>query len=152
MHQQAQLRLKKDEVKKLGAEVYVVLAMDLHRTRVFKEENDRRAPPRVRDEHAVRENEQQPKGKGRRQDAAAGMFQGRPVLEQHKKCSGKAKDNQLRPPQLFDGHGTTCAQRQRAKAQDEHDQNVTDQQHPVHRLAREHSDDVADQDIAEADQ
>jgi peroxiredoxin len=39
MHQQAQLRLRKDEVEKLGAEVYVVLAMDLHRTRVFKEEN-----------------------------------------------------------------------------------------------------------------
>ena len=39
MHQQAQLRLKKDEVEKLGADVYVVLAMDLHRTRVFKEEN-----------------------------------------------------------------------------------------------------------------
>jgi peroxiredoxin len=39
MHQQAQLRLKKDEVEGLGAEVYVVLAMDLHRTRVFKEEN-----------------------------------------------------------------------------------------------------------------
>src|SRR5262249_17484220 len=39
MHQQAQLRLKKAEVEKLGAEVYVVLAMDLHRTRVFKEEN-----------------------------------------------------------------------------------------------------------------
>ena len=39
MHEQAQLRLKKDEVEKLGAEVYVVLAMDLHRTRVFKEEN-----------------------------------------------------------------------------------------------------------------
>ena len=39
MHQQAQLRLKKDEVEKIGAEVYVVLAMDLHRTRVFKEEN-----------------------------------------------------------------------------------------------------------------
>ena len=39
MHQQAQLRLKKHEVEKLGAEVYVVLAMDLHRTRVFKEEN-----------------------------------------------------------------------------------------------------------------
>src|SRR5262249_428158 len=39
MHQQAQLRLKKDEVEKLGAEAYVVLAMDLHRTRVFKEEN-----------------------------------------------------------------------------------------------------------------
>ena len=39
MHQQAQLRLKKDEVEKLGADVYVVLAMDLYRTRVFKEEN-----------------------------------------------------------------------------------------------------------------
>src|SRR4030095_9650617 len=39
MHQQAQLRLKKDEVEKLGAEAFVVLAMDLHRTRVFKEEN-----------------------------------------------------------------------------------------------------------------
>src|SRR5262245_12930409 len=39
MHQQAQLRLKKDEVEKLGAQAYVVLAMDLHRTRVFKEEN-----------------------------------------------------------------------------------------------------------------
>src|SRR6186713_129361 len=39
MHQQAQLRLKKDDVEKLGAEVYVVLAMDLHRTRKFKEEN-----------------------------------------------------------------------------------------------------------------
>ena len=35
MHQQAQLRLKKDEVEKLGAEVFVVLAMDLHRTRMF---------------------------------------------------------------------------------------------------------------------
>jgi peroxiredoxin len=39
MHQQAQLRLKKDEVEKVGAEVYVVLAMDLYRTKVFKEEN-----------------------------------------------------------------------------------------------------------------
>jgi hypothetical protein len=39
MHQQAQLRLKKDDVGKLGAEVYVVLAMDLHRTRAFKEQN-----------------------------------------------------------------------------------------------------------------
>jgi peroxiredoxin len=39
MHQQAQLRLKKDELEKLGAEAYVVLAMDLYRTRVFKEEN-----------------------------------------------------------------------------------------------------------------
>ena len=39
MHQQAQLRLKKDEVEKLGADVFVVLAMDLHRTRKFKEEN-----------------------------------------------------------------------------------------------------------------
>ena len=39
MHEQAQLRLKRDEIQKLGAEVYVVLAMDLYRTRVFKEEN-----------------------------------------------------------------------------------------------------------------
>jgi len=39
MHQQAQLRLKRDEVEKLGAEAYVVVSMDLHRTRVFKEEN-----------------------------------------------------------------------------------------------------------------
>jgi hypothetical protein len=39
MHQQAQLRLRKDEVEKLGAEAYVVLAMDLYRTKVFKEEN-----------------------------------------------------------------------------------------------------------------
>jgi hypothetical protein len=39
MHQQAQLRLKKNEVEKLGAEAYVVLAMDLYRTKVFKEEN-----------------------------------------------------------------------------------------------------------------
>src|SRR5688572_12740382 len=39
MHQQAQLRLMKDDVEKLGAEAYVILAMDLHRARVFKEEN-----------------------------------------------------------------------------------------------------------------
>src|SRR5262245_45147641 len=39
MHQQAQLRLKKDEIEQLGAEAYVVVSMDLHRTRVFKEEN-----------------------------------------------------------------------------------------------------------------
>jgi peroxiredoxin len=39
MHEQAQLRLKRDAVEKLGAEAYVVLAMDLYRTRVFKEEN-----------------------------------------------------------------------------------------------------------------
>ena len=39
MHQQAQLRLRKDEVEKLGAAAYVVVAMDLHRTRVFKEKN-----------------------------------------------------------------------------------------------------------------
>ena len=39
MHEQAQLRLKKDEIEKLGAEAFVVLAMDLHRTKVFKEEN-----------------------------------------------------------------------------------------------------------------
>jgi hypothetical protein len=39
MHEQAQLRLKKDEIEKLGAEAYVVLAMDQFRTKVFKEEN-----------------------------------------------------------------------------------------------------------------
>ena len=39
MHQQAQLRLKKDEVEKLGAAAYVVLAMDRYRAKVFKEEN-----------------------------------------------------------------------------------------------------------------
>lgn len=39
MHEQAQLRLKKDEVEKLGAEAFVVLAMDLYRTRVFRDEN-----------------------------------------------------------------------------------------------------------------
>lgn len=39
MHQQAQLRLRKDEVEKLGAEAFVVLALDTHRTRKFKEEN-----------------------------------------------------------------------------------------------------------------
>jgi hypothetical protein len=39
MHQQAQLRLKKDEVEKIGAEAFVVVSMDLYRTRTFKEEN-----------------------------------------------------------------------------------------------------------------
>jgi len=39
MHQQAQLRLRRDEVEQLGAEAFVVVAMDLHRTRVFKEKN-----------------------------------------------------------------------------------------------------------------
>ena len=39
MHQQAQLRLRKDEVEKLGAEAFVVLALDTHRTKTFKEEN-----------------------------------------------------------------------------------------------------------------
>ena len=39
MQEQAQLRRKKDEVEKLGADVYVVLAMDQHRTKVFKEQN-----------------------------------------------------------------------------------------------------------------
>lgn len=39
MQEQAQLRFRKDEVEKLGAEVYVVLAMDLYRTKVFREEN-----------------------------------------------------------------------------------------------------------------
>ena len=39
MHQQAQLRLRKGEVENLGAEAYVVMALDTYRTRVFKEEN-----------------------------------------------------------------------------------------------------------------
>lgn len=39
MHQQAQLRLKKDAFGKLGAEAFVVMALDTYRTRVFKEEN-----------------------------------------------------------------------------------------------------------------
>ena len=39
MHEQAQLRRKKDEVEKLGADVYVILALDLYRTKVFREEN-----------------------------------------------------------------------------------------------------------------
>src|SRR5262250_984868 len=39
MHQQAQLRLKKAAVEKLGAQAYVVVAMDLYRTKVFKEQN-----------------------------------------------------------------------------------------------------------------
>lgn len=39
MHEQAQVRLKKDEIEKLGAEAVVVLAMDLYRTSVFKEKN-----------------------------------------------------------------------------------------------------------------
>jgi hypothetical protein len=39
MHQQAQLRLKKDEIEKLGSLAFVVVSLDLHRTRVFKEKN-----------------------------------------------------------------------------------------------------------------
>ena len=39
MHQQAQLRLKSAEVTKLGAEAFVLQSVDLHRTKVFKEEN-----------------------------------------------------------------------------------------------------------------
>src|SRR5262245_58783730 len=39
MHEQAQLRLRRNEFEELGAEAYVVVAMDLHRTRVFKEKN-----------------------------------------------------------------------------------------------------------------
>jgi len=39
MHEQAQLRLRKEEIEKLGAEAFVVVAMDLHRTTVFKEKN-----------------------------------------------------------------------------------------------------------------
>lgn len=33
------MRLKKDEVEKLGAEAFVVVALDVYRTKVFKEEN-----------------------------------------------------------------------------------------------------------------
>ena len=39
MHQQAQLRLNKAEVERLGAEAFVVFSFDLHRTRTFKEKN-----------------------------------------------------------------------------------------------------------------
>jgi len=39
MHQQAQLRRQKEEVEKLGAVALVVVAMDLHRTKAFKERN-----------------------------------------------------------------------------------------------------------------
>lgn len=39
MHQQAQLRLKKEAIEKLGAQTFVVIALDTYRTRVFKEEN-----------------------------------------------------------------------------------------------------------------
>ncbi len=39
MHQQAQLRLHKAEVEKLGAEALVVQSVDLFRTQVFKERN-----------------------------------------------------------------------------------------------------------------
>jgi peroxiredoxin len=39
MHEQAQLRQRRDELEKLGAAAYVVQAMDLYRTRVFKEKN-----------------------------------------------------------------------------------------------------------------
>lgn len=39
MHQQAQLRLKKDAVEKLGVATFVVMALDTYRTRFFKEEN-----------------------------------------------------------------------------------------------------------------
>jgi hypothetical protein len=39
MHQQAQLRLKKGAIEKLGAQTFVMMALDTYRTRVFKEEN-----------------------------------------------------------------------------------------------------------------
>jgi peroxiredoxin len=39
MHEQAQLRLKKSEVEDLGAEAFVVLAMDTFHAMAFKEEN-----------------------------------------------------------------------------------------------------------------
>lgn len=39
MHEQAQLRLHKDEIQKLGAAVYVVQVQNVFRTKVFKTEN-----------------------------------------------------------------------------------------------------------------
>jgi peroxiredoxin len=39
MHEQAQLRRRKEEIEKLGAVALVVVAMDLHRTKAFKERN-----------------------------------------------------------------------------------------------------------------
>jgi hypothetical protein len=39
MHQMAQVRLRQDEFEALGAAAFVVVAMDLHRTRSFKERN-----------------------------------------------------------------------------------------------------------------
>jgi hypothetical protein len=39
MHEQAQLRLHKAELLRLGAEVYVVQAENVYRTKVFKTEN-----------------------------------------------------------------------------------------------------------------
>lgn len=39
MHEQAQLRLHKEEILKLGAEVFVIQAENTYRTRVFKTEN-----------------------------------------------------------------------------------------------------------------
>lgn len=39
MHEQAQLRLRKDEIEKIGAETFVVVPLDTYRTRVFKEDN-----------------------------------------------------------------------------------------------------------------
>lgn len=39
MHEQAQLRLHKGEILRLGAEVYVVQAENVYRTKVFKTEN-----------------------------------------------------------------------------------------------------------------
>jgi len=39
MHEQAQLRLKKDELEKAGAEAFVIVSMDLYRAKAFKEEN-----------------------------------------------------------------------------------------------------------------
>ncbi len=39
MHQQAQLRLRKGEVEKLGAETFVVMPLDTYRTQTFKEQN-----------------------------------------------------------------------------------------------------------------
>ena len=93
---------------------------------------------------------QKVKGGGR--DAAAGVLQGHAVLDHQKKYSGQAETDQLRDPQVRDGYSAMPAQRRGAEAQDEHHQHVKAQQHGRQGLAGEHSDDVVNQEDAEADQ
>ena len=59
-------------------------------------DHDRGAPPGVRDEHPVSEDEQQPKGQGRGHDTAASILHGHAVLQHQKKRGGQAEDDQLR--------------------------------------------------------